>query len=168
MSRPTLLLAWSVQFLLLCQPLQAQVVINEACSNNVTVLLDGGRAPDWIELYNSGTVAVDLQGHYLTDDPDRASKWRLPTTIIEAGGYVVLLAGNGHVRKDIGIPLWLAPAERARAVSIGLIEDKQTIPADELARRFDHAYLTATAERVDPCIALRARHAQPAAAPTPQ
>lgn len=81
---------------------------------------------------------------------------------------VVLLAGNGHVRKDIGMPIWFSPAERSRAVSIGLVEDKKAISADELSRRFDHAYLTATAERIDPCIALRARHVQRAAAKSPQ
>ncbi|MEG1971128.1 MAG: ChaN family lipoprotein [Burkholderiaceae bacterium] len=81
---------------------------------------------------------------------------------------VVLLAGNGHVRKDIGVPLWLSPAERSRAVSLGLIESEEELAADELARRFDHAWMTPTATRTDPCIEMRARHSQRSAAQPPQ
>ena len=47
---------------------------------------------------------------------------------------VVLLAGDGHVRRDIGVPRWLSPATRARSVSIGLLEDgrssRETRPFD--------------------------------------
>ena len=35
---------------------------------------------------------------------------------------VVLLAGNGHVRNDIGVPFFLTAEERARTVTIGLLE----------------------------------------------
>jgi hypothetical protein len=35
---------------------------------------------------------------------------------------VVLLAGNGHVRTDIGVPRWLDPATRQRSEAIGLLE----------------------------------------------
>lgn len=77
---------------------------------------------------------------------------------------VVLLAGNGHVRKDIGIPLWLSEAERKRSVSLGLIESESPLAADEIARQFDAAWTTPTATRVDPCIEFRARHAKPAPA----
>lgn len=77
---------------------------------------------------------------------------------------VVLLAGNGHVRKDIGIPLWLTEAERKRSVSLGLIESENPLAADEIDRQFDAAWTTPTATRVDPCIEFRARHAKPAPA----
>lgn len=81
---------------------------------------------------------------------------------------VVLLAGNGHVRNDIGIALWLSPQERSRAVSLGLIESEEELSAEDLARRFDHAWRTPSATRVDPCLELRARHSQRTAAPAPQ
>ncbi|MGE5668505.1 MAG: ChaN family lipoprotein [Betaproteobacteria bacterium] len=70
---------------------------------------------------------------------------------------VVLLAGNGHVRRDIGVPVWL-PAEMARgALSIGLLEragDRST-PAG--VENFDAYVVTEPAERTDPCKGLEKR-----------
>lgn len=70
---------------------------------------------------------------------------------------VVLLAGNGHVRKDIGVPIWLTPRQRATATSIGLIERDGAPPIEVLEEQFDAAVLTDTAERPDPCAPLRQR-----------
>ena len=64
---------------------------------------------------------------------------------------VVLLAGNGHVRSDIGVPRWLAAATRARSVAIGLLD-----PGDPIAAAFDVALTTAAQSRADPCEAMRA------------
>ncbi|HKU86915.1 MAG TPA: ChaN family lipoprotein [Casimicrobiaceae bacterium] len=71
---------------------------------------------------------------------------------------VVLLAGNGHVRRDIGVPAWLAPEERRHAVSIGLLEagDGATVPP---AGRFDFFAVTEAEQRDDPCKALARRNA---------
>lgn len=61
-------------------------------------------------------------------------------------GPVVLLAGNGHVRRDVGVPRWLGRPERA--VSIGLLER----PAAD-APPFDLVVETLAADRADPCAA---------------
>lgn len=58
----------------------------------------------------------------------------------------VLLAGNGHVRRDIGVPLWLADLPGVFAVSLG--ED------DSDAARFDLNFTLPAVERDDPCAAL--------------
>jgi uncharacterized iron-regulated protein len=73
---------------------------------------------------------------------------------------VVLLAGNGHVRRDIGVPFWL-PADAARgAVSVGVLEgDDSSVP--ESATDFDAYVITERAERPDPCKDL-AKHIRPA------
>lgn len=63
----------------------------------------------------------------------------------------VLLAGNGHVRRDIGVPRWLEPATRRQAVSIGLVESADEAPAGA----FDRAWKTVAAIRTDPCAGLR-------------
>ncbi len=63
----------------------------------------------------------------------------------------VLIAGNGHVRRDIGVPRWLSETMRARSVSIGLLE-----PGDPNASAFDVAFTTAAQSRPDPCEAMRA------------
>ena len=63
----------------------------------------------------------------------------------------LLLAGNGHVRSDIGVPRWLSPASRSRSVSIGLLE-----PGDDTGTAFDVAVTTAAQARPDPCEGMRA------------
>jgi uncharacterized iron-regulated protein len=78
------------------------------------------------------------------------------------GRGVVLLAGNGHVRRDIGVPFWL-PADAARdAISIGVLErDDGSEPKS--AADFDAYVITERAERTDPCKEL-AKRFQPAMA----
>ncbi|HEY9066287.1 MAG TPA: ChaN family lipoprotein [Burkholderiaceae bacterium] len=63
----------------------------------------------------------------------------------------VLLAGNGHVRRDAGVPRWLNAASRARSVAIGLLEQDE--PVDGV---YDVAMTTPTQPRPDPCDAFRA------------
>jgi len=57
----------------------------------------------------------------------------------------VLLAGNGHVRTDVGVPRWLSPAVRARSEAIGVLEAGDTMAA------FDRTVFTPAAPREDPC-----------------
>jgi len=64
---------------------------------------------------------------------------------------VVLLAGNGHVRSDVGVPRWLTPATRQRSVAIGLLEVGES--AHEA--RFDVVLRTPEQPRADPCEAMR-------------
>jgi uncharacterized iron-regulated protein len=74
----------------------------------------------------------------------------------------VLIAGNGHVRRDLGVPLYLQQAlPGAAIVSLGLLEleSGKERPADYLAegaqRTYDFAWFTPRAAREDPCKALR-------------
>lgn len=62
---------------------------------------------------------------------------------------VVLLAGNGHVRTDVGVPLWLPAEVRARSEAIGVLEE-----GDE-ATAYDRRVFTAVQARPDPCEAMR-------------
>jgi uncharacterized iron-regulated protein len=71
---------------------------------------------------------------------------------------VVLLAGNGHVRRDIGVPRWMGDAWQARIFAVGFLEqghDSATAPL------FDAVVVTAPAERPDPCAAFKPRQARP-------
>jgi uncharacterized iron-regulated protein len=70
---------------------------------------------------------------------------------------VVLLAGNGHVRRDIGVPVWLSAAERAGAISIGLLERNDDGSTPDAAAGFDGYVVTGPAERADPCKELAKR-----------
>lgn len=64
----------------------------------------------------------------------------------------VLIAGNGHVRSDVGVPRWLGAAARGRSVSVGLLESGDPAPGSA----FDRALQTPRQPRSDPCEAMRA------------
>jgi len=66
-----------------------------------------------------------------------------------AGRSVVLLAGNGHVRTDVGAPRWLAAPERQRSVAIGVLENGDTDTA------YDRWLHTPVQARPDPCEGMR-------------
>lgn len=67
---------------------------------------------------------------------------------------VILLTGNGHARRDIGVPRFLPPSQRQRVLSIALIERDSS--ADELpAGAYDVIFLTPVQVRKDPCLALK-------------
>lgn len=70
-----------------------------------------------------------------------------------ARGGAVLLAGNGHVRRDIGVPRWLGN-EAARVVSIGYLEE-----GDDAASTaaFDAVVRTGAVTRPDPCLSFPPR-----------
>jgi len=73
----------------------AQIVINEGCNKNYTVLADeDGEYGDWIELYNAGASAVDLTGYYLTDDAADPDKWEFSNLVIPAGGYEIVFCSS--------------------------------------------------------------------------
>ena len=70
-------------------------IINEFMASNDNTLDDvDGHSSDWIELYNPGDTALNLDGYYLTNDPLDPDRWRLPAVSINAGGYLVIFASE--------------------------------------------------------------------------
>jgi len=66
----------------------------------------------------------------------------------QRGRGVVLLAGNGHVRKDIGVPRWLALGGPALSVSsFGYVEKGEAAGPGQ----FDKTTVVAVQARPDPC-----------------
>ena len=49
---------------------------------------------DWIELQNTGPVAVSLKDWRLTDDPSEPAKWVFPDVSIPAGGFLVVICDD--------------------------------------------------------------------------
>jgi uncharacterized iron-regulated protein len=76
---------------------------------------------------------------------------------------VVLLAGNGHVRRDIGVPFWLSADAMRAAVSIGVLERNDDTSAPEDVADFDAYVITERAARADPCEELAQRLRSPTA-----
>jgi uncharacterized iron-regulated protein len=76
---------------------------------------------------------------------------RLAATAGMGGG--VLVAGNGHVRKDRGVPWYLARLRPgARSVSVGLLEVQDDIVEPALGLPYDYVWYTArAADRGEPC-----------------
>lgn len=68
-----------------------------------------------------------------------------------AGRGAVLLAGNGHVRRDLGAPRWLPAPLAANARIIGVLEEGQATPAGT----FDGTVQLPREPRPDPCEAMR-------------
>ena len=64
---------------------------------------------------------------------------------------VLLLAGNGHVRRDLGVPRWLTPASQQRARAVGYLEQDGLPPG-----AFDLTVVSPVQPRQDPCASLRA------------
>ncbi len=64
-------------------PTVAPVLVNEALTASVPPQVDA------IELYNPGSVAVNIGGWFLSDDPGRPDKYRIAdNTMIPAGGHL--------------------------------------------------------------------------------
>ncbi|HUF62779.1 MAG TPA: lamin tail domain-containing protein [Verrucomicrobiales bacterium] len=71
------------------------VRINEIQAANLGPLADrDGDYSDWIELHNPGPGLIDLTGFYLTDDPENPARWRIPSGMLEPGGFLVVFASG--------------------------------------------------------------------------
>lgn len=82
----------------------------------------------------------------------------------KSGGNAILIAGDGHVRSDRGVPLYL----RARAsglkvvtlllteVTTGVENPEDAVPRDPAGKPVaDYVWFTARSERADPCAELQ-------------
>jgi uncharacterized iron-regulated protein len=95
-----------------------------------------GKLPgDMLQPMASAQVARDL--------------WMARIVADHAADGVVLIAGNGHVRRDIAVPYWLHRDGHAATWSIGFVEDGE----DALA--YDAIRVIPPATREDKCATLR-------------
>ena len=77
------------------------IVINEFLADNMKTNADAdGEYSDWIELYNGGTQAVNLDGYSLTDNFGNPGKWRFPAISLNPGKYLLVWA-SGKNRLDV-------------------------------------------------------------------
>ncbi|MEM8907657.1 MAG: CotH kinase family protein [Bacteroidota bacterium] len=91
MLKSILYQAGFVFFLFASFGLAAQVQISEYSASNLNDFVDDyGKYEDWVELYNTSNVAVDLSGWYLSDRAHKPQKWSIPEGVsIAPGGYVI-------------------------------------------------------------------------------
>jgi hypothetical protein len=112
------------------------VFINEFLASNSGILADeAGEFDDWVELYNAGTVPVNIGGMYLTDKLSTPKQWQIPTTepaatTIPPGGFLLLWfdrqpsQGVLHVDAKLsadgeGIGLFASDGTQIDAISFG-------------------------------------------------
>ncbi|MDR0941838.1 MAG: Ig-like domain-containing protein [Bacteroidales bacterium] len=82
---------------------QAQIKINEVSTSNSIYQDAVGDKGDWMELYNSGTVAVNIKGYFLTDNKDKPRKWEFTEDMtIQAGGFAIVWCDgkNGTIKGE--------------------------------------------------------------------
>jgi hypothetical protein len=79
----------------------APLVINEFMASNVSCCPDTDgdidEFDDWIEIYNTGSSAINIAGMHLSDDPADPFKFKVPDTnasktTIQPGGYLIIWA----------------------------------------------------------------------------
>ena len=84
-------------FCLFPAAIQSQVVINEIMADNQNTVADeAGDFVDWVELYNSGDVSVNLFGYGLTDTPTNATKFLFnKNVLLDPHSYLVVWFDSG-------------------------------------------------------------------------
>jgi hypothetical protein len=81
------------------------ILISEfVASNHAGIADEDGDHPDWLELYNPGASAVNLDGWYLTDNASKPTKWRIPAVSIAANGFLLVYCDSKD-RSDPNLPL---------------------------------------------------------------
>ena len=91
--------------LVLSTQVESQVVISEfMASNGATIQDEDGDSSDWIEIYNSTNVSVNLGGWFLSNDSNNLSQWKFPSRILPAKGLLMVWA-SGKDRKSSDGPM---------------------------------------------------------------
>src|SRR4029079_13101221 len=84
--------------------LAAQPIVTEFMASNGPGLADGfGHHSDWIELYNAGDAAVDLQGYHLTDSLNNLAKWSFTASaVLNPNQYMIVFASDSNTIDPLG------------------------------------------------------------------
>jgi len=92
-------------------PAYPSILINELQpSNSATDLPGTSSNPDWVELFNSGSDKVSLNGWSITDNINDPLKYEFVDTEIEAGSFLILLCNDKSEPVDgyISLPFKLS------------------------------------------------------------
>lgn len=74
---------------------QSDLRINEIMADNASYVKDeDGEFCDWIEILNTGSAAINLEGYTLSDSLDNPRKWRFPAVSIDPGQCLIVYASG--------------------------------------------------------------------------
>jgi hypothetical protein len=120
--------------------LASDLVITEILARNVSGIKDeDGERPDWVEIHNTSTQTIDLDGYYLTDNANNLNKWQFPAVSLEAGGFLQLFA-SGKDRDDPLAPLHTNFSLSGGGEYLGLIAPDGSTIVDQFAPSFPAQY----------------------------
>ncbi|MEC8906559.1 MAG: CotH kinase family protein, partial [Verrucomicrobiota bacterium] len=105
--RTIILLCCSILFLI--SRVFSAPIINEFVALNKSTLYDeDGQSSDWIEIHNPHQDTVDLEGYFLTNDPEDLKKWKFPKVSLAVDAYLIVFASgkdrdNGELHTNFRI-----------------------------------------------------------------
>lgn len=86
---------------------------SDLCINEFQCTSASGGIDDWIEIYNRGSVAVDISGYFISDDVLNPTKWSFPPgTSLAADNYIVVyedVLGFGWSSTGLEVVMLTAP-----------------------------------------------------------
>jgi len=90
------------EFFLAFEPLEPRVVLDAGplviseimAANSSTLVDENGDTSDWIEIHNPTELTLNLDGWYLTDDPDDLTKWEFPAYALAPDAYLLVFASG--------------------------------------------------------------------------
>ncbi|MFZ1705431.1 MAG: CotH kinase family protein [Saprospiraceae bacterium] len=77
-----------------------RLVINEFMAENTTIPDNAGEYDDWLEIYNADDDSVFLGDKFLTDNPSRLDKWKMPEITLPPGGFILFWADEDQDQGD--------------------------------------------------------------------
>lgn len=116
-----------------------------------TVVVDGQRAA--MESGHCGKMPDNIVPSMVRAQVAR-DVWMAKVVTDNADRGVVLLAGNGHVRRDLGVPLWLSANQQASLQIHGYVEADDSKSGG--ATLYDVSHVVKTHTRPDPCLSIPA------------
>jgi hypothetical protein len=86
----------AIFLLLMVSSVQSQVLVNEYSASNLNTVMDNYQEyEDWIELYNAGSIGVNIGGYYLSDDTASKALWAIPEGVyLPSHGYLRIWASG--------------------------------------------------------------------------
>lgn len=108
---------------------RAGLRINEVMTGNSRYLEKDGDTHDMVELFNAGSVSVDLSSYYLSDSRKDLKKYRLPAVTVAPGEYCTVYC-DGDMISGVYAPFSLSSEGEFLVLSRadGTVEDAFDVP----------------------------------------
>ena len=91
-----------IVYLCMCSAASQQILINEVCSNNFSVISDENENySDYVEIYNPTFFPVSLSGFSLSDNSEETDMCTLDSVILGPRGYYLVWA-DGSANQIVG------------------------------------------------------------------